>query len=240
MNDLHGLLYGSCNVLIYYAVMVVIVLTLRMCVRIYDELFRKILHFVLLGSLAVWLWSFSAWWQTVLTVIVFVIFVYPILLFFERFRTYSAVTTERKHGELKQSLVLVFVMFATVVTVTVGYYGDRWLALASVYAWGIGDAFAALIGKRIGTHKITGKFLSGKKSYEGSAAMFLTSFCTVLLILLLRGGGAVPMLLLISAAAALVSALTELYTPDGLDTVTCPLAAMVTLILLLSVSGGLT
>ncbi len=236
MNEL---LYGTGNILIYFIVMVAVVLTARKLIHIYDELFRKILHFVLLGSLAVWTVSFSTWWIEVLTVIGFVVIVYPILMFFERFQTYSETVTERKKGELKNSLIVVFAMFAVVIVITEGILKDPYLALASVYAWGVGDAFAALIGKKFGKHKLKGRFLTGKKSLEGTLAMFLTSFISVFIILMLRGGLHFGLCIAIAIATAAVSAICELYTKDGYDTITCPFASMTVLIVLLLGIGGL-
>ncbi len=241
MNEL---LYGIGNLLIYFIVMVAAVLTARKLIDIYDELFRKILHFVLLGALLVWTVSFRTWWIEVLTVVGFVVIVYPILMFFERFKTYSNTVTERKKGELKRSLVAVFLMFAVVIIITEGIFKDRYLALASVYAWGVGDAFAALIGKKYGKHKLTGKFLSGKKSLEGTLAMFVTSFLTVLPILLLRSGIYTDLFVLIvnvttALLTAVASAVCELYTKDGMDTLTCPLAAMTVMLSMLAMFGGL-
>ncbi len=233
------LLYGVSNVLIYFAITVAIVLTARKMMRIYDELFRKILHFLLLGSLAVWTISFSTWWLEVVSIIGFVAIVYPILIFFERFKTYSKVVTERKKGELKNSLIVVFAMFAIVVVVTEGIFKDRLLALASIYAWGIGDAFAALIGKKFGKHKIEGKFLTGKKSWEGTLAMFITSFASVLTILLIRGGVPFVWTIVVSLVTAAVSATCELYSKDGYDTLACPIASMTVLIVFLLGIGGL-
>ncbi len=236
MNEL---LYGISNILIYFAIMVVVVLTMRKFIHIYDELFRKILHFVLLGSLAVWTVSFPTWWIEVLTVIGFVAIVYPILMFFERFKTYSDTVTERKKGELKSSLVIVFIMFAIVIVITEGIFKDRYLALASVYAWGVGDALAALIGKKFGKHTLEGKFLNGKKSLEGTLAMFCASFFSVFIILMLRGGVHFGLCIAISAVTAAVSATCELYTKDGYDTITCPFASMTVLIAFLLAVGGL-
>jgi hypothetical protein len=73
--------------------------------------------------------SYPTWQITVLVAIVFEIIVYPILIFFERFKKYSEFTTERKSGELKHSLMLVYTMFAVVVAVCWGYFGDKYLAL---------------------------------------------------------------------------------------------------------------
>ena len=83
----------------------------------------------------------------------------------ERIERFSEFITERKKGELKSSLLLVFGMFALIITVCSGLLGDPYLVLASVYAWGFGDAAAALIGKRFGKHKFSK--ISPNKTIEG-------------------------------------------------------------------------
>ena len=85
-------------------------------------------------------------------------------------------------------MLLVFGMFAAVVTLCWGILGERMIAICAIYAWGFGDAFAAVIGKRFGKHKISGRHIEGKKSVEGSVSMFVVSFLSVLLLLLYRGG----------------------------------------------------
>ena len=130
-------------------------------------------------------------------------------------------------------------MFAAVIGICWGLVGDRWLVLASVYAWGLGDAAAALIGKKFGKHKINWKPADCHKSYEGTGAMFTLSFFSVLVILLLRGGlGWLPMIA-VSAITAAVSALAELCSKDGTDTVICPLCAMCVMLPMLQLFGGL-
>ena len=88
----------------YFAVLAAVALTLRKLIRIPDELFRKILHCILLGSLPVFVFGFDTWWRAAAASVVFAVVVYPILAWFERFRGYSELTTERKKGELKESL----------------------------------------------------------------------------------------------------------------------------------------
>ena len=163
----------------------------------------------------------------------------PILWFAERFKGYSKLVTERKSGELKSSLLVVFFMYAVVVAICWGWFDDRMLALASIYAWGFGDAAAALVGKRFGKHKIGGKIIQGRKSFEGTTAMFIVSLISVFTILTLRGGLMWYETLVISVVVAAVSAVVELYTLNGIDTITCPVAAMVVLIVLLRLVGGI-
>lgn len=64
---------------------------MRRLIRIPDELFRKLLHCILLGSLLVYVQGFAVWYHAALSCLLF----------------------------------------------------------AAVYAWGFGDASAALIGKRV-------------------------------------------------------------------------------------------
>ena len=113
------------------------------------------------------------------------------------------------------------------------------LVLASVYAWGIGDGAAALVGKRFGRHYIEGKHIEGRKSWEGTAAMFLMSFFSVLTVLLLRGGMSLFLCVAVAMVTAAVEAVVELFSLKGNDTVNCPIAAMIVLIGLLYLVGGL-
>ena len=233
------LMEGTKAVLLYFAVAATSALGARMLIRIPDELFRKILHCILLGSLPVFLFCFHTWWMAAGEALGFALIVYPLLAFLDRFPFFEKLTTERKHGELQHSLLLVFGMFALVMAICWGWLNDRYLAMASIFAWGFGDAAAALIGKQYGKHKIRWKYTDGKKSYEGSGAMLLTSFITVTLILLFRGGFSLPVILLIALAVALVSTLAELYSKNGNDTVICPLCTMAALLPLVAAFGGL-
>ena len=232
------LLTGAGFVVIYFVIAASIAILFRFLISIPDELFRKILHCILLGSLLVFVFGFQTWWHSALTSVIFAAVVYPILMFFERFKTYTEVTTERKKGELKTSLLLVFGMFAVVIAICWGWLKDPYLVLASIYAWGFGDAAAALIGKTYGKHKIHWKYIDGKKSMEGSASMFLTSFISVAIVLFCRGGFSVIGCVFVSLITALTSTVAELYSKDGMDTVICPISAMVVLIPLSFLFGG--
>lgn len=231
-------LYGVLALLLYFVVAAGAALLCRVLIRIPDELFRKILHCILLGSLLVFVFCFALWWHAALCSVAFAVVVYPILAWFERFRGFSKLTTERKKGELKQSLLLVFGMFALVIAICWGWLQDRYLVLGSVYAWGFGDAAAALVGKKWGRHKIRFWRIDGRKSVEGSAAMFLLSFVSVLVILLCRGGLNAVGYVVVPLVTATVSAVAELCSRNGNDTVICPLLAMVVLLPLVYLFGG--
>ena len=235
---MHGALHGILSLFLYFIILASIALLCRFLIKIPNELFRKLLHCILLGSLLVFTFCFDTWWHAALSALVFAIVVYPVLHYFERFKSYSALTTERKKGELKESLLLVFGMFALVILICWGWLGDRYLVLASVYAWGFGDAAAALVGKAWGRHKIHFGHADKNKSVEGSSAMFLVSLVSVAAVLLCRGGLSAAGYVVIPVVTALVSAAAELYSKDGHDTVICPLSAMVVLLPLVHLFGG--
>ena len=53
------LIHGYAVLSIYFAVVATIALTARLLVKIPDEIFRKTLHFILLGSIFVFVFAFD-------------------------------------------------------------------------------------------------------------------------------------------------------------------------------------
>ena len=97
--------------------------------------------------------------------------------------------------------------------------------------WGAGDAAAALVGIPLGRHKITLPGTDGKKSLEGTAAMFAVSFLAGLPVLLFIQKLPMPRAILCTMLASFAGALTELYSSSELDTVTVPVVIAVILLL---------
>lgn len=223
-------LRGFGLLLIYFVICASAAIILRSLVQVPREVFRKILHFILLGSVFFWVYGFTTWWLSALAAIVFVLIVYPILALAERIPGYSELLIERKGGEIKRSLVVVFGMFTIVISLCWGLLGERYLVIASVLAWGIGDAAAALVGKRFGKHFLEGRMIEGRKSLEGTLAMFAFSFLAVVTVLFLEGAVIWYAYLPIGVITAGVCALVELFTKNGMDTLTCPIAAAAVLI----------
>ena len=219
---------------LYIIVAVGIMLLVRKCFTIPDELFRKALHFVLLGAYIPLVFAFEAWWMAAAFATSLIIILFPALSIASKIPMFSTFIIERKKGEFLSSMVLAVGMMAFSVTVCWGLFADRYLVLASIYAWGIGDGLAALVGKRFGKHKIKWKLADGKKSVEGSAAMFLCSLVAVFTVLMVRGGIGVLMCCAIALLAALVCTVAELCAKDGWDTVICPVSAMIVIIPMVS------
>ncbi|HHX64999.1 MAG TPA: phosphatidate cytidylyltransferase [Chloroflexi bacterium] len=227
----YGLLIG------YFMVCATAALALRRLVAVPTEVFRKTLHIILLGSILVYTYAFRTWWISALSAIAIIVMVFPILVFAEGIPGYSDLLTERKHGEIKRSLVIVFGMFAILICICWGWLGEKYLVIASVFAWGLGDAAAALVGRRFGQHYIESRRVEGRKSLEGTLAMFAVSFVSVMVVLIAHGSVQWYACAPISAATAAVCAVVELYTKGGMDTLTCPFAAAAILIPLVRLWG---
>jgi phytol kinase len=222
----------------YFLICASAALLLRRFVRIPSEVFRKLLHIILLCSLFVWLFAFQTWWIASLTAVIFIAIVFPLLSLAEKLNCYSELLTERKSGEIKRSLVLVFSMFAVLNSICWGWLGERWLVLACICAWGFGDAAAALIGKKHGKHYLEGKLIEGRKSVEGTFAMFTVSLISVFIVLLINANVVWYISLIIAALTAAVSSVVELYTRNGMDTITCPFSAAAVILPLLYLWGA--
>lgn len=231
-------LRGFAALLAYFSACAIGALSLRRLADPPSEVFRKTLHLILLGSFFVWTYAFATWWVSAAAALAFIVVVYPALAVAEGIPGYSGLLVERKAGEIKRSLVVVFGMFAVMISACWGLLGQKYIAIACVLAWGLGDAAAALVGKRFGRRFIQGRFVEGRKSVEGSLAMFCVAFVTVLAALI--ANKAVPWYAYVPVAAftALACAAAELFTKGGMDTVTAPFAAAAALIPLILAWGA--
>ena len=231
-------LYGTLITVLYIAVAVGAMLVARRLIKIPDELFRKILHFILLGAYIPLCFAFEEWWMATAFSLSLIVILFPALFFAQKIPMFSSFVNERKKGEFKSSMVLAVGMMALSTAICWGLFDDKYLVLASIYAWGVGDALAALIGKRFGKHKITWRIADGKKSVEGSLSMFICAFASVLIVLLVRGGLNPILCIGTSLLAATACTLAELCARGGLDTVICPTVAMAAIIPMVTLLGG--
>lgn len=222
---------GLIRIVASFALCAITVFLIRRLIRTSAEFDRKLLHFSVIVVLTAWLYAFDDWHLAEMSMAIFLVSVYAVLLVIERYSLFPflfKLSSERKHGELRKSLCAAGFMFMLLVAVCWGWQGERSLALASIFAWGPGDAAAALIGKKYGKRKI-GK--EKKKSLEGTAAMFTLSFLCVLIILLASRSLPLPIAISLALVTGAVSAWVELVDGYGLDTFFCPAAAMTVLCL---------
>lgn len=222
----------------YIATLAVILIIVRFTTKVPDYIFRKLLHIVAFTSIIPLAYSTNVWWIAVAVEIFFLILVIAALGVFEKFSFYKKLFVEKAEHEVIVSFITLFSLMALMLAVFWGGLGaeHEYIAVAAIMAWGPGDAVAAIVGKKLGKHKLQGKMIEGVKSVEGSIGMAITSFICVLPILLLMSHHPWYISLAFSLAIAPIASLTELFTKKGWDTVTVPIVSA--LVLWLSLIWG--
>lgn len=205
-------------------------LLLRRFARVPDEVFRKLLHFLMVGGYSIFLFSFRTWWVAAVFVGLLAVAFFALFSLLGRLPGFPEFINERRAGELKISMTLALGTVILSIALCWGWLGDKLLALAALYAWGVGDGCAALVGTRFGRHKISWRLSDGKKSWEGSIAMVLTASLAVFVILWIRGGLPLGLCGILALSTGTAAAFAELCSRGGMDTVTCPLTALAVLL----------
>ncbi len=190
------------------------------------EVLRKSFHLIVVAFFIAWFYYYDDWKKSVLTIAVVILVFYPLLLLASGIPGLTELVNARKKGEYARSFATVMLMYIVVATVCWGFLGERLLGIASVLAWGPGDAAAALVGQKFGKHKIGRE---KKKSLEGSLSMFVFSFVSVLVVLILYGKYGILLAVIVAMLTAAASTMTELMAINGFDTFYCPIAAMTVL-----------
>lgn len=128
-------------------------------------------------------------------------------------------------GDRKRNYGLIYFPVTLVILVLLQYNGlvSPLSSTVGVLVMGYGDGLAALIGAKWGKREIPLNI--SKKSYLGTATMFIVSTLIVLVALPLYSTMAVKGAILAALLVGAVSAVIEVITPFGLDNLTVPLLA---------------
>ena len=220
------------NLLIFLAICLIVLIPARKLLKIPSFVFRKVLHIVAFSCVSLMILFAGKWVAAALCALLIAAAAYPALAVLEHLPWFEKFFVQKSAGEIKRSCLLLFFMFALLIAVSWGVFGQPRLAVASILMWGTGDAAAALVGIPLGKHKVKLPLTDGKKSWEGTAAMFGTSFAVGLAVLLLAQNFSVPHASVAAAAGALIAAATELFSPSEYDTVTVPLAVITVLLII--------
>lgn len=172
------------------------------------------------------------WYAASLTALVFAGLVYPILRAIEGCPWYDMLFVQKEPGEIKKSLLLLFLMGAVLIALCWGGLNKPYISVTSIIAWGTGDAAAALAGKKFGRHPIRIPHADPLKTWEGSGAMTATAFVLTAVCLLVTTDFPLAACLLTAAVAAPISAAAELFSHNGNDTVSVPVSIAAVLSLL--------
>ena len=221
----------------YYIFSASLTLLIKKIANPSTELWRKMLHLIAVNFVFVLLNVFPTWDMAVIVVFSFMAVVYVILTLIEHLPQYSKVLAQRKEGEIKSSLILVFMMFIILTAVFWGYLGTSWryVIMVAVLAWGYGDASAALVGKLYGRHYLEHRFIEGKKTIEGTLVMFAVAALTIFITITLFAGLSLQVCFLLAFGVAPVCAIVELFSRSGSDTITVPCSAAFATFVIMSV-----
>jgi phytol kinase len=216
---------------LYFIGVALIVLFIKYVIKLKGEWYRKILHLFFMGSIFFFTYIFDYWWTSLISLALFMSVALVGLTIIEKYSFYPELLAERKPGEIKRSISIAFIVFMTIIGVVWGILGKeyKYIIIASVLAWGIGDALAALVGKREKTKVITNKLVKSTKTIEGSVAMFVSSAIVIFLVIYFMGNNPIWYSIIISLVAGVVATLTEMWTKEGWDTLSVPIAVMIIL-----------
>ncbi len=196
------------------------------------DIFRKLLHIIAFSSLVEMTLIAGTWYIAAVTALLFAAVIYPLLKALEGASWYKDLFVEKKKGEAKKSLILLFSMYALLITICWGLFDKRHIANAATLMWGVGDAFAAIVGRRLGKHKFKLKAADSTKSVEGSLAMSVSAFISGMAALLISGEFMWYEVVFYPLLAAPFASYTELISKNGDDTVTVPLVTAALLLIL--------
>ena len=214
--------------LYYFLVLAVISVILKAVLKVPDELVRKFQHIGYAASFAFYLYVFESWAYSIIAIIIFIALVFISLFLLEKTPHYKKWLVDRKKrgGELKYSLIQAQAMFA--ILLYLFYYllpGDNeiivWIAIAS---WGIGDALAALLGKRFGKKKHDGYNADRKKTYFGSISLNIAVLIIIVFMLIVFQSTLWWVSLIIAIIVSPLSTVVEAYSKKGTDTTFLPIS----------------
>lgn len=220
--------------LLYILPLALILLSCHLLFKIPKHVFRKMLHFAAFSSSAVIVYLAQNWMIASSVLTLFALVVYPILKMAESWKGYADLLTQKKQGEIKSSLLQLFLSNALLVALCGGLFHKEQIAVIAILMWGLGDATAALIGIPYGKHKVKLPLADPKKSWEGSAAMCLTEFVSGSILLALTTSLSLPAVLIVSFVTSVAGTYTELISHGGIDTITVSYANAAVLLLMIS------
>ena len=221
------------TLIMYIIPCILIALPIRVFTKIPSFVFRKILHMIAFTCITVMLLAAANWQAAALTSVLIAVLVYPLLAVFEHEPWYGRIFVQKTPGEIKRSLLKLFLMFAALITAAWGIMNKPHAAAAAILMWGQGDAAAALIGIPFGRHKVMFPPVNGKKSWEGTCGNLVVSFMTGMILLYLYCHYPLGRSFAASLTGAAAGAFTELISSSEWDTVTVPAVILAVMLVML-------
>lgn len=231
------LVYEAIKTFLWFTIPIIVLgiicIAIRFLTKIPDFIFRKILHLIAVSMITVLLIVPTHWWIAEIVMGIGAIGIVVLLLIFERTEIYKKFFVEKNKHEILISFLIFFLVVIYLIALFWGYRGEahRYLVIIALLSWGLGDAAAAIFGRLIGKHIVSGKVIGGNKSIEGSVMCFVFALVISFLLLFLLMHYLWWLSLIEALLIALLVSFAELFTKKGLDNLTCPLVASVILLL---------
>ena len=208
-----------------------VVLFIRFVIKPKDYIYRKTLHMSAILTVFCFIIPSHTWWIVVLDILTILFLINVTLFILERTKLYKMLFVDKSHHEILKMINAYYLIMVILVLVFYGLRGEenKYLVITSILSWGLGDACAAIVGISFGKHKLNMSFVDESKTIEGSVACLIASFiaCLVTIIVFMH----YPIWKYIVAPLLLSLSLTyvEAISKKGMDTVYCPLTAMLIL-----------
>ena len=210
-----------------------IVLFIRFVIKPKDFIYRKVLHICAISTVFCFILPSHTWWIAILDVLTIIILIYITLLIIRRFKFYQLLFVDKGHNEIFKMINVYYLIMMLLIAIFFGFRSElhKYLVITAILSWGIGDAFAAIIGISFGKHHYSIPFTDKSKTIEGSVAMFITSLLACLITLLVFTHYPVWVYIVEPLIIAIALTITEALSKKGLDTLFCPLVATIILFL---------
>lgn len=200
------------------------------------EIIRKAYHLMACCSAFILLFLFDQWYEAVFTLVIFAGLLYIVVPLGGRLPVIKRLSIGRKDslGEVLAQAGLFVITLAILLITIWGGLGQmfKFHILVGMITLGIGDAAAALIGKRFGRRQLKLPFVDRNKTLAGSIAMIVTAFGSITALLLIFTDMPLMMVIISALVLAVVGTVIEAVSVAGIDTITIPLGVSFASVLL--------
>lgn len=214
-------------VLAYYVLFASSIAALYLFLDISKEFARKLFHVAACGSVLIFVNLFNQWYQAVFSLLILTAIVFIVLPFLFQTTLMKKIPLARggKNMEILKQAAFFFGTIILLITIIWGLFGEayRYHIIVGVATLGLGDAAAALIGKKFGRKKIKGALVDSNKTFVGSFAMFTFSWIAIIISLIIFSDFNFVFILIASMVLAATAATVEAFSQQGFDTIFIPL-----------------
>ena len=209
-------------------VIVLLLMLIRWKTKLDEELFRKLMHFTAILMTPLSMYCAVDFYIAAMSMFIFAIGANIALRLIGKIKGYSGFFVERSEGEIRKSFTGYCCLQGCIIIVC-GVVGDLGIVYIELIVWALGDAVAALIGRKWGKKHF--RIANNNKTILGSLSMCIVALISTITAMFILYDYSLLRVIVQAALIALFSTVIELISKDGKDTITIPIT--VTLICLI-------